>query len=236
MAAAAELEADPRHRHRAHAIAVLLAEQRHRAGSESFLVRALLDLGPDGAQHPAVHEILDPPLLLGRHRLSVGEVEAQAIGGDERTRLARTFAHHLVQRSMQQVRRRVVALNRRPALGIDGKSDLLILPQLSGIHDHIVKEDARALLLGIEHPRRPAAPRKTASITNLAAGLRIERRPIEHDEPALTRTQALGRRQHAPIAPRSPERPSLPELFLPSFRNPELRRSGEPSPAGASKT
>ena len=40
------------------------------------------------------------------------EVESQAIGRDERSRLLHVAAEHLAQRGMQQMRRRVIATRR----------------------------------------------------------------------------------------------------------------------------
>ena len=65
------------------------------------------------------------PLDLGRsarrHRLVVGEVEAQAVGGDERAGLLDVVAEHLAQGAVQQVGGGVVAPRRVAPLDVDGR-------------------------------------------------------------------------------------------------------------------
>jgi hypothetical protein len=59
-----------------------------------------------------VHHALDLLQLALRHRLEVREVEAQAVGRDERALLRDVRAEHLAQGSMQQVRGRVIQHDR----------------------------------------------------------------------------------------------------------------------------
>src|SRR5690606_24136676 len=117
--AAAELGrevAEPEH---AHPVAVLVAEERERAGRDRLVVRHLADLGVDVAADLVVDELLDRRELLRLDRLVVREVEAQPIGRDERPLLLHVLAEHAAERGMKQVRRRVVETNRLAPLAVD---------------------------------------------------------------------------------------------------------------------
>ncbi len=70
-----------------------------------------------------VGQILDRGDLLRRHRLLVREVEAQALGRNERALLRDVRAEHLAQGLVQEMRRRVVGARRRAARVIDLKLD-----------------------------------------------------------------------------------------------------------------
>ena len=59
-------------------------------------------------QHDVVGDILDPLDFLGRHRLGMGEVEAQPVGRDQRAFLRHVIAEHLPQRFVQQMGRRMI--------------------------------------------------------------------------------------------------------------------------------
>ena len=113
----------PGHRHDADAIAVLLAEERHRAGRHRLLRRSHLGLHRRVAVDLLVDDPLDPVELLARDRREVLEVEAQAIGRDQRARLLHVRAEHLAQRRVQQVRRGVVAPRRVARLVVDRRGD-----------------------------------------------------------------------------------------------------------------
>ena len=97
--------------HHAHDVAVLLAEQRHRAQP-----RGLVQRGRDRA-HGVVGERSTrspgPRRRAAPRRLSavaVAEVEAQLVGADVGAGLAHVGAEALAQRGVQQVGRGVVAL------------------------------------------------------------------------------------------------------------------------------
>ena len=109
--AAAQLGGEVADADDAHAVAVLLAEERHRV--------VLVDGDIDGhvldhfdaivAQHFAVGEVFDVLQFLVAERGEVREVEAQVRGIDQRTRLLHVLAQHLAQRGMKQMRAGVVA-------------------------------------------------------------------------------------------------------------------------------
>ena len=70
------------------------------------------------AQDGPVDAGFDLLQLLGCHRLRVGEVEAQPVGGDQRAGLAGMLAQHAAQLGVQQVGGGVVAHDVLAALGV----------------------------------------------------------------------------------------------------------------------
>ena len=92
----------------AHEVAVLLAEEHHRAELPRLVDRRRERAHRDVLEDLLVDDPLDPLALLRRERLPVREVEAQLVGPHRRARLADVLAEHLAQRRVQEVRRRVV--------------------------------------------------------------------------------------------------------------------------------
>ncbi len=121
MGAAAEFDAEPRHRHHAHALAVLLAEEGHGPSSESFVNGHLVRLGAGGVERLVVHEPFDLRELLGLDGREVGEVEAQALIVHDAARLLHMGAQHFAEGRVEQVRGRVVSADARAALGVHGR-------------------------------------------------------------------------------------------------------------------
>ncbi len=120
MRAAAQLAGAVADRDDPDLVAVLLAEQRHRAG---------LAGGVDPAHDLGVHrEVVDehrvdPLLDVGqhrrRHRRGRGEVEAEPAGGVLRAGLGRGLPQRLAERLVHQVGRGVRAGDRLAALEVD---------------------------------------------------------------------------------------------------------------------
>ena len=90
------------HGHDAHLVAVFLAEQRARAGFDGLLDAH--ELGDDRLvlQKDPVGDILDARELLVADGLRMAEVEAQAIGRDERALLRHVIAEDLAQASCRR--------------------------------------------------------------------------------------------------------------------------------------
>ena len=122
---------DSRHADDAHGVAVLLAEEGDRAGLLGVGDGQHLRVGGGVGAHARVHEALDLALLLERERREVREVEAQAIGRDERALLRDVLAERRAQRPVQEVRRRVVAADGVAALAVDGELDGVADAQLA---------------------------------------------------------------------------------------------------------
>ena len=104
-------DAEARHADDADVVAVLFAEQRHGACGDRVL-GAAVDLGRH--RRIAIHLLVDDALdAFERSSRVIGcevrEVEAQAIGRDERALLLHVRAEHLPQRRVEQMRRGVIA-------------------------------------------------------------------------------------------------------------------------------
>ncbi len=113
----------PGHADDAHLVAVFLAEERHRAGRDRLLRRANLGRHRRVPADLLVDDALDAVELVARDRLEVHEVEAQAIGRDERARLLHVRAEHLAQRRVEQMRRRVIPARRVAHRRVDFRRD-----------------------------------------------------------------------------------------------------------------
>ena len=128
VGAAAELARDALDLDDADPVAVLLAEQRHRA--EALGLAAIhLDRANRGAVlDPAVDPLADRREVLGAEPAAVGEVEAQLVGPDRRAGLADVAAEPLAERRVEEVGGGVVS-HRRVAveagdLGLDAGARL----------------------------------------------------------------------------------------------------------------
>ena len=174
-----------------HHVAVLLAEQRHRAEAAGLVERR--GERPDGmvGDDLPVDRVLDVAQLLVGQRRAVGEVEAQLVGPDVRAGLAHVGPEPLAQRRVQQVGRGVVALG-QPARGVDARDHALALVQLALDrleHERLVVADAH----DVEHARRAAAVLALdhPAVVDLAAAGRVERRLHELGQ----HTTVLGRQR-----------------------------------------
>ena len=103
-----------------------------------------------------VDDALDRIDLLARDRREVHEVEPQAIGRDERSRLLDVRAEHLAQRRVQQVRRGVIAPRRVAHRVVDLRGDDLSTPEPSLFDADLVETRPSARLP--EHPLDDAPP------------------------------------------------------------------------------
>ena len=175
VGAAAELDRLAADRDDAHRVAVLLAEHRDRAAL----------LAPPRSAAPRRRESAFARIsALTRsstwrfcsvgHRREVREVEAQAIGRDERALLRDVIAEHLLERVVQEVRRRVVradplaARRRRPRTSTLSPTASAPVVDLADQHVHVAGR-----LLGVvdRGPSRRARDHR-AGVADLAAATR----------------------------------------------------------------
>jgi hypothetical protein len=131
MRAAAELPRDVLDLHHPNALAVLLAEQRHRAEALGLVACRLDRAHRMVRREPPGHEPLDLGKVVGRQALAVREVEAQLVGAYVRAGLAHVRAEALAERRVQQVGGRVVAHRREPPVALHDRAHGLALPQLA---------------------------------------------------------------------------------------------------------
>src|SRR5688572_27584268 len=159
-------------------VAVLLAEEHHRAELARLLERR--DVCADGQvlEDLLVHPLLDPLALLGRERLAVREVEAKLVGANSGAGLLRVLAEHLVERLVQEVGARMVRHRRvadRPRHD-RANARALAEPFPSEGENLVVPDPGRADQVGA-HARLVVLDE--ASVGDLSPTLRVERRLLE---------------------------------------------------------
>ena len=174
----------------AHLVAVLLAEEHHRAELLRVVDRHHARAGRRVVEDLGVDDRLDAADLLVGHRRVVREVEARLVRVDERALLLHVGAQHLAQRLVHEVRRRVVAHRARARVVIDLGGHGVADRELARLHLADVAEDIGLDLLRVldgEERQAGAALGKLAAVADLAAGLGVERRAVEDDDAALAR-------------------------------------------------
>ena len=193
MSTAAQLDREAAaHGQHAHAVAVLLAEQGH-----GPLLLGRVDIGDFGFHRTVladfcVDQIFQCLDLLGLDGLEVTEVKTQTLTVDQRALLLHMLTQHLTQRGMQQVRGRVVQCRCLSHRGIHLRSySRGRLEQAAG-HYAMVQEGTTSLG-GIAHIKAQPRRSEITAVTDLTAGLGIERRAVKHHHALLTLSQTLDR-------------------------------------------
>ena len=116
--------------------------------------------------------------LLGCDLLEVREVEAQTIGGDERTFLFHVCAQHLAQGGVEQVGAGVVRLNSAAGINVDAGHELgsrVFRQLLDDVHTLVV------LTLGVDHLDGIQFVHKHTAVADLTTHLTVERCVVEHE-------------------------------------------------------
>src|SRR5260221_462848 len=178
----------------AHLVAVLLAEEHHRAqllrvvdGHDARRRRLVpQDLG--------VHQVLDTADLLRGHGRVVAEVEARLVRVDQRALLLHLGAEHFAHRLVPEVRGRMVAHGAHALVEIHLRPDDVAHLELASLHHAVVAEHLGLDLLRVLHLEEreaAAAPGELALVTDLAAGFCIEGRLVEDDDALLARAEPL---------------------------------------------
>ena len=103
MRAAAQLDRKIAHPHHAYDVAVLVAEKGERAGLDSVVVGHLFGRDLRVFADTRVDLLFDRRQVAFADRAGVREIEAQAIGRDQRARLMDSGAEHVAQRVVQDV-------------------------------------------------------------------------------------------------------------------------------------
>jgi hypothetical protein len=134
----------------------------------------------------------------------VGEVEAQAVGCDQRALLGDVIAEHLAQRLVQEVGRRVVLADGAAASMIDLERQRRANLERALIDRAGMHEQVACLLLRLGDAERDPLAAHHAGIADLAAGLAVERRLVQDHSAGLALLEGLDllavldqRRDHA---------------------------------------
>ncbi len=196
-----------------HLVAVLLAEQRHRAQPARLVLRGDERVHLEVAQQHLVDLLLDVEQHRRRHRAGRVEVEPQPAGRVERTRLGRRLAEEVAHRLVHQVGGGVRAGDRPPPAHVDlGEAGLARRAPRRGRPAPCARS-GRERAAARRTPRAaPRADRDQAVVGLLAAALGVERGRVEDqlDGVALARRverDAVGGQQRPyPRLPAAPRR------------------------------
>ena len=109
------------------------------------------------------------------------EVEAQPIRRHQRAALRDVVAEHLPQRLVQQMRRGMIGADRRAPGMIDLERQRRAGLQRALLDGAEMHKEIAGLLLGVGDAKPHALAGHHAGVADLAAGLRIKRRLVQHD-------------------------------------------------------
>ena len=124
---------------------------------------------------------------------------------DQRALLLHVRAEHLAQRLVHEVGDRVVAHGARAQRRVDARLDLVADLQRAGLQRALVAVDVGLDLLRVGHLEGAAGADQLAAVADLAAGLGVERRAVEHHRAGIAALQRL-----RPARPRGTARPPWP--------------------------
>ena len=130
--------------------------------------------------------------LVRRDRLRMREIEAQAVGRDQRALLRDMRAERLAQRRVEEMRRRVVGADRAAPRRVDRQPHRLAGHEAADLHLAEVHEEAVGLLLRVGDAEARAVLRfDRAGVADLAAGLAVERRLVDDDRALVALVERL---------------------------------------------
>ena len=133
-----------------------------------------------------------------RQRALPGEVQPQVARPVVGARLQRLRAEHLAQRGVHDVGARVRLARVEAPVVVDLGGQLGALAQLALEHADLVGDQALDRPLDVEDLGPSAVPGEDAGVGDLAAGLGVERRPVEDDPGDLARSRRRRRRRPRP--------------------------------------
>ena len=119
------------------------------------------------------------------------EVEAQAVGGNQRAGLVHMLAQHLLEGGVEQVGCGVVAADELAAAVVDAGGDNVahVHAALGNLAD--VRDDAALVMAGVGHVKGKAVGQDAAGVCGLAAHLGVEGGAVEHDLGLVARLGSL---------------------------------------------
>ena len=163
-----------------HGLAVLFAEQHHRAALLRVFQRHHLRRGSGVDQDLGIDDRLDAADLGVGHRGVVGKVEARAFGVDQRPLLRHMVTQHFAQGLVHQMGGAVVAHRPGALFGVHPGDEAGAHAEHALDHPALVAEHVGLDLGGVfdDHPGHRVA--QLAAVARLAAAFGIERRVVEH--------------------------------------------------------
>ncbi len=162
-------------------VAVLLAEERHRARGTGLGDRPVADVERQRGAHLLVHQPADPLQLVRRQGAVEGEVEGRVVRPDVRAALEGGVAQHGVERLVEEVGGRVVAGGRQAPLLVHRRLDRLPGGDPADLDRPQMGDHALGRLLGVLDPDPAHAGGEVAGVAHLAARFGVEGRPVEED-------------------------------------------------------
>ncbi len=179
----------------AHDVAVLLAEEHHRAELPRLVDRRLVDPHRQVREHPLVDALLDLRPLLRRQRGRMREVEAELVGPHGGAGLLDVLAEHLAQALVQKVRPGVVRHRREAHRPRDGRLHAVARGEAGPLEQQrlVAVVAVRLAQLGA----RAVVLLDPARVGHLAAAGGIERRlaQLREEEPVLQLLERADLRQ-----------------------------------------
>ena len=134
----------------------------------------------------AVDDLFNDTDLFNRHGLAVRKIEACALRVDQRPLLLHVMAQHLAQCRVQQVGGRMVPLRAMARADVHVRQHGIANGEPSCRLHAMVPEHIGLHLLRVAHPESACLGGQFADIADLSAGLRVERRTIQHHDALLS--------------------------------------------------
>ena len=171
---------------------VLLPKERHRSQGDGLRMWHLTRLDVDATPDRIVDPLLNALQQRATDRPMMRKIETQPIRLDHRTRLVHVLAKRVPQRSVQQVRARVIALRVAPSQGRHARDGAV---ERHRTRDNANRGDPSVDALHIVHIDSPAGTDDLAVIGNLSATFGVERCLMQHDGDAALSRGSYGRDQ-----------------------------------------
>src|SRR5581483_9304563 len=232
--APAELTRPVAEAHDADDVSVLLFEEVHRTIRDGLAIRLLSLVERQRLADLLHHALVDTRDLLRRHSAVERDVERRVVGADPGALLHDVLAESLAQRLVQQVGRRVMARDRAAPLRVHRRGRLLSGADRAPIDRADVRDHALGGTLRVLDADAASRERDHPGVADLAAGLAVERRPLEED---LYRLALRRRLDSAAVDPQCGDGGGGAELAIAGeLRTRQVLGLGEPVRDGAART
>ena len=192
MGAAAEFHRETAaHGEHTHPVAVLLAEQGPRAPLQGVVEGQFFHADFRVGADLSIRQRFHLRQLVAAERLRIAEVEAQAVGGDQRAFLFHMIAEHFAQGGVQEVGGGVVQRDVAAPRRVDAGANVVLSLERAGEYAPVVQMLAAALGGVVDLEDRAVLAVDGAAVADLPARLGVERRGVEHDDAGIASGEAL---------------------------------------------